>query len=360
MSKFNLTPRKLAIYIAIFGLLLSIPLSIFFSQTFTRYWKVNQKIDLAEQVVISDIIAIPKISIGQTTIIPYTSIIPTSSIGIEPILIGTVSVRFYSLAILLGVLLGYAIILYLSKLNFVAGSIIDRLMIGLVVFGLIGARTFFVLFNWEVFKDKPLGIVSEIGQGGMAIFGSIIACSIYVYLYCKRYKFNFFEFADFLVIGLLVGQILGRFGNFFNYEGYGPETSVWWKMYVPETANLYGEIGSKYFHPTFLYEIIPNFCLLIFLLWKYTESTHKNSGLVFAKYAMGYGLIRFCTEYFRLDSLKIYFPSFLQFEIPKLFKFEFVMASQLSALVLFVIGVYIWKLRHRVIYLKKDMTELYI
>jgi phosphatidylglycerol---prolipoprotein diacylglyceryl transferase len=359
LPSLRFSPRSLAVYLAITALILSIPLSIFFSNTFTRVWKVNQKIDIAEQVVIKDLIAIPEIKIDQTQLTTYTPILSLPELGVEPIIIGTISVRFYSLCILLGVIAGYIMALYLSKLNYISGNVIDRLLIGLVVFGLFGARTFFVIFNYEIFKDKPLAILTEIGQGGMALFGTIIACSIYIWLYCKRYRFNFFEFADFLAPSILIGQIIGRFGNFFNYESYGPETSVLWKMYVPETANLYGDAGSKYFHPTFLYEIIPNIFLLIFLLWTYQDSTRKNSGLVFAKYAIGYGLIRFVCEFFRLDSLKVYVPEFLRFKLD-FFKFEYLMPSQIMALTLIVAGYIIWQKRHRVIYLKKDMTELFL
>ena len=357
-AKFN--PKTLAIIVSVIVLLVSIPLYIFFSNTFTRLWKVNQKIDIAEQVVINDIIAIPAIQLDSTVLTTYTPLLSLTELGIEPLRIGTISLRFYSLCILLGVILGYILALYLSKLSFVSGNVVDRLLIGMVVFGLIGARLFFVIFSWNIFKDKPLAIITEIGQGGMAISGSIIACTIYVWLYCKRYRFNFFEFGDFLAPALLIGQIFGRFGNFFNYEAYGGETSVWWKMYVPETANFYGEAGSKFFHPTFLYEIIPNTLLLIYLLWNYTDSTRKNSGLIFAKYAIGYGFIRFICEFFRLDSLKLFVPNWLQFRIWDYFRFEYLMPSQIFAVFLIIVGYVLWYKRHRVIYLKKDMTELFL
>jgi phosphatidylglycerol---prolipoprotein diacylglyceryl transferase len=356
----TITPKKISIYLAIFAIILSFPLFIFFSNTFTRNWKVNQKYIFTEQLQINDILAIPQIKLGETTILSYTPILKTSDVGLGPIDLGTISIRFYSVCILLGVIAGYIMALYLASLNYVSGTVIDRLLIGLVVFGLVGARLFFVIFSFEVFKDKPLAIVTEIGQGGMAIFGTFIACFVYIWLYCKRYRFNIYEFLDFMAPSVLIGQVLGRFGNFFNYEGYGPETSVWWKMYIPESANSYGIAGSKYFHPTFLYEVIPNFFVLLFLLWNYKNMTNKNSGLVFASYCICYGIIRFCTEFFRLDSLKLYLPDFLKFAIYGDFKIEFLMVSQLVAFALFAIGIWVFKKRSRVIYLKKDMTELFV
>jgi phosphatidylglycerol---prolipoprotein diacylglyceryl transferase len=354
----SFSPAKLAVIIAVFGLIISIPLGVFFSQTFTRSWKVNQKIVLAEHVIINDL-----------GFVKLSNICPTSTQTtegnvvkecLEPLQVGEVSVRFYSLCILLAVLCGYAMALYLSRQNFVASTVIDRLVVGLVIFGIVGARLFFVAFNWSDFADKPMAIITEISQGGLAIFGAIVACSLYIFLYCRRYKFNFYEFLDFMAPSVLIGQIIGRFGNFFNYEGYGPETSVFWKMYVPESASFYGDIGAKYFHPTFLYEIIPNFFLLIILLWSYRDLTQKNSGLVFARYAMGYGVIRFFTEFFRVDSLKIYLPSFLQIDIPGYPPFTYFMASQLMSIALFCVGYGQWHKRQKVIYTKKDMTELYI
>jgi phosphatidylglycerol---prolipoprotein diacylglyceryl transferase len=356
---FEFSPRRLAIILATLFLMLSLPLGFFFAKTFSHEYKVNQKIVLADQVIINDLLFFKLTDICPSEI-KDDKTGETKKQCLEPLPIGEVSLRFYAICILLGVLAGYAMALYLASLNYVNGNVIDRLIVGLIVFSIIGARLFFVAFNLDKYWDKPYAILTELGQGGLAIFGALIASILYIALYCRRYKFNFFEFLDFLAPSVLIGQIIGRFGNFFNYEGYGPETSVFWKMFVPDSAGFYGEIGAKYFHPTFLYEIIPNCFLLIYLLYTYTDSTRKNSGFVFAKYAMGYGFIRLCTEIYRLDSLKIKLPTFLQFDILKIFKLEFIMVSQIGAVILFIIGYTIWKKRQKVIYIKKDMTELFI
>jgi hypothetical protein len=218
LSNFN--PKKLAIVVAVFVLIVSIPLSFFFSNTFTRYWKVNQKIDIANQVVFNDLIFVPEIKLGNWQVTNYHSILSLQNLGVEPVPIGTISLRFYSLCILLGVILGYMLALFLANLNFISGNIIDRLLIGMVVFGLLGARFFFVIFSWDSFKDNPLAVITEIGQGGMAIFGTIFACAFYVWMYCKKYKFNFFEFADFLAPALLIGQIVGSLFPFPKMHRY--------------------------------------------------------------------------------------------------------------------------------------------
>jgi phosphatidylglycerol---prolipoprotein diacylglyceryl transferase len=268
---------------------------------------------------------------------------------------GTIAIRFYALCILIGMLLGYIFALKIAKRHYIASNVIDRLLIGLVIFGLFGARLLYVLFNSEIFLSSPIQIL-RLQEGGLSFFGMLISATIYLYLYCRRFKFSFFEFTDMLAMPLLIGQIFGRFGNFFNYESYGGPTSVIWKMYVPDSMNIYESINQKFFHPTFLYEIIPNITLLLCILWSYGELTKKRSGLVFAMYCIGYGTIRFFTEFFRLDALTVPLPSgvFSILGIP----LEMLYVSQILALLIVAIGMYIYVYRSKIIYLRKTMIEL--
>ncbi|MEM1312531.1 MAG: prolipoprotein diacylglyceryl transferase [Patescibacteria group bacterium] len=321
--------RQLSLFFLATGFILSALLYIPFSLILNGDWKLNQQIDLffIESLDLFDV-SFP---------------------------IGNVSIRFYSICILTGLLAGYSLVLYLSKRNRIASTTIDRMFVGMVIVGLAGARLFYVAVNWEQFVDVPIEIFTEITRGGLAVFGMIIACGLYLWSYCSRFKFNFFEFADVLIPGVLLGQIIGRFGNFFNYESYGGPTSAYWKMYVPQTANLYTDPTQSYFHPTFLYEIIPNFFLLIVLLYFYEKLTLRRSGIIFGLYAMGYGLIRFGTEFFRLDALKIPLPEIVELGP---FTFEFLYVSQVSAIILFLIGVVTVFYRSKVIYSKKTMVEI--
>jgi phosphatidylglycerol---prolipoprotein diacylglyceryl transferase len=252
-----------------------------------------------------------------------------------------INIRFYSICILVGVLAGYSLTLYLSKLYNIAGSVIDRLLLGVTVFGLIGARLFYVLFNLKIFILEPISILF-VWLGGLAIFGAILGSILYLFVYCNRFKFNFFEFLDFLTPGLLLGQIFGRFGNFFNYESYGPATSVYWKMYIPQTAKISSNVNQEYFHPTFLYEIVPNILLFIVLLWFFEKLTLRRSGLVFGIYCIFYGLIRFFTEFFRIDALLVYLP--INFEL-WIFNFNTIYVSQVAAVTMLVIGFVIFQKR---------------
>ena len=274
----------------------------------------------------------------------------------ETLFNGTLAIRYYALALLSGILAGYVLALHLARRHYIAATVIDRLLIGMVIFGLFGARLFFAAFNLDIYTQNP-GLLLRIDQGGLAFFGMFLSATLYLYLYCRRYKFSFFEFTAILALPLLLGQILGRFGNFFNYEAYGGPTSVFWKMYVPDTVNFYESINQKFFHPTFLYEIIPNAVLFLIILWYYGDLTKKRSGLVFALYLVGYGTIRFGTEFFRLDALRVALPAAWQIDIFGL-PLADVRVSQITALALVGLGFYLYLTRRHVIYLKKTMVEL--
>jgi phosphatidylglycerol---prolipoprotein diacylglyceryl transferase len=262
-----------------------------------------------------------------------------SSVGTE------VSIRFYSVCILIGILSGYMMSLYLAKRSFIAGTVIDRLLIGLIIFGLIGARLLYVLVNFSQYQLDLLSIFYT-WQGGLAFFGAFGFCIAYIMIYCRRFGFNTFEVLDILAPGVILGQIFGRLGNFFNYESYGGSTSVFWKMYVPETAKLSSNINQDYFHPTFLYEVIPNSILFFLVLFNFDGLTNKRSGLVFASYCVGYGIIRTLTELYRTDALK--------FDV---FGFE-ILVSQAIAISLVIIGVVIFVKRRGIIFNKRTMIEI--
>lgn len=328
----NFKPRTLAIILAILGSILSVVLYFLLREVFAGNWKINQQLELAN---------IPQLKIGDL-------VLP----------LGQISLRFYSVCVLVGLLSGYAMTLYLAKFHYIAGTIIDRLLIGLVVFGILGARAFYVLFNLPNFVGNPVNIITGLPQGGLAIFGALIAGIIYIWLYCDRFRFNLWEFLDFISPGLLLGQVLGRFGNFFNYEAYGQPTSVYWKMYVPDIANV-ADLNQKFFHPTFLYEIIPNFFLLIVLLFFYKNLTSRHAGLVFGLWAFFYGIIRTGSEFFRLDALKVPLPFAIFLPIYNL-KIENLFISQIMALSLAIFGLVIIFRRQNVLYLKKTMSEYFL
>jgi phosphatidylglycerol---prolipoprotein diacylglyceryl transferase len=342
IQEIKFKPKKLAYILSGIFVLFWVLSFGFFKQIFNGTWIVQQNID----IINIDSITIPAISFLNTTKIE----IP----------IGIASVRYYSLCISAGVMLGYFLSIYLAKLNLVVSTVIDRLFIGIIFTGFLGARIFFVAFNWSTFwnpdsiQNSLFDIILGVNQGGLAFFGGFLGSLLYLIFYTHKYHFNIYEFLDFLIPGLLLGQIIGRFGNFFNYEAYGNHTKVYWRMFVPPSARLTNSLELEYYHPTFLYEIIPNMLLLIFLLFKYENLTKKNSGLILAWYATGYGLIRFFSEFFRTDALYLKIPQFHFW----LFTFDKILISQLSALILFITGLILLSKRKKILYLKKEMTEI--
>lgn len=331
LEKLNvITPRKIAIITSILSIAVAILAYIPLSRIFAGQWIVKQQLELFELNSIS--------LFGSTISGP-----------------GLLTLRYYALMIFLGMMAGYFLSIFLSKWHFVATTVIDRLFIGLLIFGLIGARFVYVVFNWSSFEVEPASVL-YVFQGGLSFFGMLYFGLLYLWVYCSRFKFNIWEFLDIIAPGVLIGQVIGRWGNFFNYEAFGGPTKVAWKMFVPSTSrNIYSEITQQFFHPTFLYEIIPNIILFVAIMFYYENLTNKRAGQVFAVYAIGYGFIRYITEFFRLDALKFVVPSELgdTLNLP----FDTIAISQILALLTVCFGMFvIWK-RSKIIYLKKTMSE---
>lgn len=324
----QLTPKKLSFILLGVGVVIASIIAYPMSLIFAGNWKIN-----------------------QTLTLPFPDIITLGSLNIP---IGEVTLRYYALCILLGMLAGYMLALYLSKWHYIAGTVIDRLFIGLVIFGLVGARAMYVIFNLDNYTADPINALL-VFKGGLAIYGMIISCSIYIWVYTSKFKFNTFEILDILAPSVLLGQIIGRFGNFFNYEAYGMPTKVFWKMFVPQTANIYPDISEQFFHPTFLYEIIPNCILLFIILYNYEKLTRKRAGLVFAFYAMGYGYIRFFTEFFRLDALVYQLPTPIEISTITI---NTIYPSQVLSLLFLLLGFLVYNSRKKKIYLKRTMAEI--
>lgn len=168
--------------------------------------------------------------------------------------------------------------------------------IGAVVIGIISARIYFVFFNWDYYSQN-LSEIFKIWHGGIAIYGAIIGSAIFAFIFCKKRKINFFDFADLIVPYLALAQSIGRWGNFVNQEAFGSETFVPWKM------GIYNENLTKYIfvHPTFLYESLCTCAIALFLI--YISKKRKFKGQIMYLYFMLYGFARAIIEGLRTDSL---------------------------------------------------------
>ena len=224
------------------------------------------------------------------------------------------SIAFYGIIIGIGMLLGITLAARDAERRGIGeDTVYDFALLGIVC-GVIGARLYYVFFRWDNYRGNLLEILN-LRAGGLAIYGGVIGGILSLMFYCKRKKQNFLNLADSLILGVLVGQILGRWGNFFNAEAFGRYTDSLFAMQLrrdivnPIMINsallqhLVRVNGVDYIqvHPTFLYESVWNLCLLLFLLWYRPKK--RFTGEMFFLYLGGYGLGRVWIEGLRTDSL---------------------------------------------------------
>ena len=170
-------------------------------------------------------------------------------------------------------------------------QIID-LALWLIPLSIIGARAYYVIFEWENYSGD-LAKILNIRGGGLAVHGELIVGLIVALVFCRRRKIPFLELTDLIFPHVAIAQSIGRWGNFFNSEAHGTATDLPWAILV----------DGQYVHPTFLYESIWCFCLFWFLLWM--DRRRKFRGQITLLYGMLYSVERFCVEALRTDSLMI-------------------------------------------------------
>lgn len=227
-----------------------------------------------------------------------------------------IEIAYYGVVIVCGMLIGLLIVNYEAKrLKEDAERYWDMGMLCLIT-GIIGARIYFVIFQWDDYKNNLLQIFNT-RNGGLAIYGGIIGAAIAVTVYSRVKKMSLGTMLDCVVPGLLVGQIIGRWGNFLNREAFGGYTDNLLAMQLPVTAVRKNEItqtmwdhlqtigGVEYIqvHPTFLYEGLWNVGVFL-LIWLFRKRK-KYNGEVFLWYLVGYGMGRFWIEGLRTDQLLI-------------------------------------------------------
>ena len=217
--------------------------------------------------------------------------------------IGPITIYWYSLLIFIAVIIGYNIIInYCKKQNYQSSTIIDMLFY-LIIWSIIGARLYYVIFNFEAFSDNILEIFM-LWNGGLAIYGAIIGGVSYIAYYCHKRQINFIKILDIFSLSLLLGQAIGRWGNFFNSEAYGGITTYenLKSLMIPEFIIKGMYIDGAYRQPTFLYESL--WCLIGVLILSLIRRKKSNIvGKQIYFYLIWYGLGRFFIEGLRSDSL---------------------------------------------------------
>ncbi len=237
--------------------------------------------------------------------------------------LGEINIYWYGLLIAIGAIFAYMvsffIITKILKEPFLVFHF-ENLVFYLVIFGIIGARIYHVLARFSYYKKNPLEIF-YIWQGGIGIFGAIIAGFLVLYFYAKKVSFFDHKFkivlrlTDVLAPGIILAQSIGRWGNYFNSELFGRPTDLSWG--IPISFLKRPEIFSsfEYFHPTFLYESLWNFVLFIILLIFSFFFIKKRPGLITSLYLIFYSLGRFLIEFIRID----YQPTIFGLRISQIF-----------------------------------------
>lgn len=230
--------------------------------------------------------------------------------------IGGISFAYYGLIIGIGMILGLCVAQSDAKRRGQNPDIyLDFALYG-IIFSIIGARIYYVFFQWAYYKDHLMEIVN-LRKGGLAIYGGVIAGILTLLVFTKKRHLSFLSMADSACLGLITGQMIGRWGNFINCEAFGRYTDCLFAMRIRRSIvnesmisqnlldHLIVDNGIEYIqvHPTFLYESLWNFGLLMFMLWFRKRKTF--TGEMLCIYLTGYGIGRAWIEGLRTDSLLI-------------------------------------------------------
>ncbi|WP_271396834.1 prolipoprotein diacylglyceryl transferase [Salinicoccus roseus] len=225
---------------------------------------------------------------------------PFSPVALE---LGPLSIYWYGVIIASGMLIGYFIADREANRKGLPEGLFMDLMFYIIIASIVGARLYYVVFQWEYYSQNPLDIIM-VNEGGMAIHGGLIGGFLAGIIYCRIKGFSFFQLADIAAPSLILGQAIGRWGNFMNQEAHGGEVSRSFleSLMLPEWVINQMYIDGAYYHPTFLYESVWNiigFVLLILLRPK------LKIGQTILFYLVYYSIGRFFIEGMRTDSLMI-------------------------------------------------------
>ena len=225
----------------------------------------------------------------------------------NPILlkIGSFQLYWYSAILLVAILVGFFFLSLERKRKNIPKDYMFNLVFWTVIFGILGARIYYVLFNWDYYSTDLLEIF-KLWNGGLAIHGGLIFGFLTVILYTRKYKVNTFKTIDMMVGPMLLAQAIGRWGNLFNAEAHGSATTLSHlkNLHIPNFIIEGMNIGGVYYTPSFLYESI--WCFLGFILLIFLKRyKYLKIGQLTCVYGMWYGVGRFFIEAGRTDSLMV-------------------------------------------------------
>lgn len=253
--------------------------------------------------------------------------------------LGNFRIKWYSIFILIGIIISAIFIIKEGKKFNITKDFLINLIFWTIFFGIIGARLYFVAFSWDYYSNN-LSEIYKVWEGGLAIHGGLIFGIATIIIYCKKYKISPWRILDIVAPCLLLSQAIGRWGNFFNQEAYGPVTTLesLQNLYIPKFVINGMFINGEYHLPTFFFESI--WCLLGFIVIMIIRRyKYLKIGQQIGTYFIWYSAFRFFIEYYRQDSLKFY-----GFRV-----------AQIVSIALFLIGVVVVSVQSK----KPKLEELY-
>lgn len=229
--------------------------------------------------------------------------------------LGVIQIYWYSICILVGLMVGMYLIYREAWKKDISDNLITNLIFYTVIISIVGARLYYVTFSWDEFSGNPLEIL-EIWNGGLAIHGAIIFGGLFLIYYTREHRMNTLKVLDICSVGLIIGQAIGRWGNFFNQEVYGGAVSLDFLkgLHLPKFIIDGLFIKGEYHHPLFLYESL--WCILGFIiLLIIRRRKYVKTGQIFGLYCMWYGLGRFFLEGMREEKYNLMLGSFKMAQI---------------------------------------------
>ncbi len=235
--------------------------------------------------------------------------------------LGFITIRWYGFLISVSVLIGLFVSKKLAKARNINPDYISEILPSLIIFSIIGARAYYVIFEWRKYSGENFFTSLElfnntiqipsffaVWEGGIAIHGGLIGGLISIIYFCKSKKINLKTFIDILIPSIILGQSIGRWGNFFNNEAFGVPTNLPWKLFIPIQNRPLEFLNYEFFHPTFLYESLWNlsiFIILIITFNKQNKTDFFRPGFISCLYLISYSFGRFWIEGLRTDPLCI-------------------------------------------------------
>lgn len=218
--------------------------------------------------------------------------------------LGPISLHYYGIIMALSLLLGILAAKFICEKIYKEfdADMVYEIAPYLIMGAIFGARLYYCIMSFDYYLQNPVEII-QIWQGGLSIHGAIIGGLIVGVLYAKRHKLPILKLCDIFSYGLILGQALGRWGNFFNSEAFGRPTENFLKLYIPIYKRPLEYLGVDYFHPTFLYESVLNICIFLILFFVVRKLAKDKDGIIFFSYLILYSVVRILIEQVRIDSI---------------------------------------------------------